>query len=199
MIRTVIIGTIMIIIFSCHDDSKNRRISLIKQNVIKPFILLNGVDSTFATDSSKIIDQFKFLYKGKIDTSEIELYLEKVDLKEHLFFANIVLKGKLIKLNGTLYGCKDKFSKYPNLVKNELGYEGLPSNWIIFKYIGDEREYYRDGFIYEFLKLENEDKRVKFFGRFVNNEIYYGNLKSPTDSVFFSFKLSKKISENGKY
>ena len=58
-----------------------------------------------------------------------------------------------------------------------------------------------DGYVYEFLRLidsKGQEDSLQIFGRFINNKIYRGSIKSSIDSIPFSFTLSKEISKNGK-
>lgn len=155
----------------------------------------------YATDSVKIINEFERVYVGMVKSEFATLTIKKIDEPKLHFEGKLKLNDKEIILYGWLYGCNNfNDSIHPIKVKNELGFLGLPLKWHIYENSEVERVFYQDGFIYEFLKLVNskgKEDSLLLFGRFVNNEIYFGTLKSPINSVSFSFSLSKKISENG--
>ena len=172
----------------------------------KPANFRDGINSVqlkkeYATDSIKIINEFERVYVSMVNSEIATLTIKKIDEPRLHFEGKLKLNDKEIKLYGWLYGCNNiNDSIHPIKVKNELGFLGLPLKWHIYENSEVERVFYQDGFIYEFLKLVNSEVKedsLLLFGRFVNNEIYFGTLKSPIDSVSFSFSLSKKISENG--
>lgn len=197
--------------YTCEIREKKPDVVLIKTAI--PQISFDSVKlkKEYATDSVKIIDEFERVYTGRVKSEFATLTLKKIDepnfrkkYEARLHFeGKLKLNDKEIKLYGWLYGCNSfNDSIQPVKVKNELGYLGLPLKWQIYENSEVERVFNQDqdGFIYEFLKLvnlEGKEDSLLLFGRFVNNEVYFGTLKSPSDSVSFSFKLSKKISENG--
>ena len=187
--------------YGCEAIEKKPNVVINKLEIVQVIVDSADLKKECATDSVKIISEFERVYVGMIKSDFAILTIKKIDEPKLHFEGKMKLNDKEIKLYGWLYGCNNfADSIHPHKVKNELGFLGLPLNWHIYENSEVERAFYQDGFIYEFLKLINSEEKedsLLLFGRFVNNEIYLGTLKSPTDSISFSFRLSKKISENG--
>ena len=190
--------------YACNNMEKKPEGIIKKPEIVKVILDSTQLKKECVTDSVKIIDEFERIYIGVVGNEPASLSLKKIGQPNLYFIGEINFKNKKIKLIGWLYGCNDfNDSIRPHKVKNELGYLELPLKWNSYENSTIERVNNNpdDGYVYEFLRLidsKGQEDSLQIFGRFINNKIYRGSIKSSIDSIPFSFTLSKEISKNGK-